>query len=115
MCAWGLIDRCSFAEVAEALAYLEGARAMMPTAANLVQLESDCAAVVHELSDKGNRKSEISCIISEVKHLLSEMPGYRVRKINSTANLAAYSLASFCHRVGSGGMLQELVRPCVEK
>jgi hypothetical protein len=43
-----------------ALACLEGAHAMIPIAVKPVQLESDCAVVVHELTASKSSKSEIS-------------------------------------------------------
>jgi hypothetical protein len=68
-----------------ALACLEGAHAMIPIAVKPVQLESDCAVVVHELTASKSSKSEISCIISEVKQLLSVLPGSRL-----TVSIAEY-------------------------
>jgi hypothetical protein len=72
--AWGLIDKCLSAEIAEALACLEGVKAILPVVAKPVHLESDCAGVMLELNSKERSKSQISQIVSEVKQLLQGVP-----------------------------------------
>jgi hypothetical protein len=47
--AWGIIPFSQSAEIAEAIATLEGIKGVLPVAAIPVILESDCAAVVNKL------------------------------------------------------------------
>jgi hypothetical protein len=96
------------------MACFEGTKAILTEAAMPIQLESDCANVVRELKANENSKSEISIIVSEVKHLLRDLPEVRISKVNIYANIAAHGLASFCRNLGVGGVLKGLVPPWVE-
>jgi ribonuclease HI len=115
ICAWGVIERCAYAEIVEALACLEGVKAVLPLSAKPIQLETDCSVVLHELFTREKTKSQIACIIQEVKNISQDLHGVHFCKVNRTVNRVAHSIASFSRSSSCGGLLLGLVRPYVEE
>jgi hypothetical protein len=111
--AWGVIPYCKSADIAEAIACLEGLKASMYYVAGPLIMECDNAMVVQELKDKRSSKSAISGIIGDIKNLMSFFIDQNVCKINRSANCVAHNLASFGRREGSKGVLKNAVPPCV--
>jgi hypothetical protein len=56
---WGIINRCHSAEIAEALAAMEGTKAILPSADKSVILESDNAAVVDDQKPEGGEQKQV--------------------------------------------------------
>jgi hypothetical protein len=110
--AWGIIPYCQSAEIAEAIATLEGTKAVLPVAAIPVILESDCATVVNELKMEGTSKSPMSFILSETRGMLLLLPEYKVEKVSRTGNFVAHDLACFGRCVWSGDVLVSAIPPC---
>lgn len=113
--AWGIITHCLSAEVAEGIAVLEGVKAILAIASTQVIVECDNATVIDELKMKDKSKSQLAFVISDAKEILSLLPGYKLQKVNRASNYVAHEIASFCRRVGSGGVLLNSAPPCVVK
>lgn len=103
--AWG-------ATTAECIAMLEGAKAIVAYTPSSVIVEGDNALVINELKVEGPGKSMLSNIFAETKTTLQMLPGFEIRKINRSANVAAHGIAKFASLVGSGGLLLGSVPPC---
>jgi ribonuclease HI len=110
--AWGTIAYCQSAEIAEAIAALEGTKAMLPVAARPVILESDSAVVVNELKMKDRSRSPLAFILSETRDMLLLLPDFKIQKVNRTGNSVAHDLASFGRSVWSRGVLVSEIPPC---
>jgi ribonuclease HI len=111
--AWGFLQHCLDATTAECIAMLEGAKAIVAYTPSSVIVEGDNALVINELKLEGPGKSMLSNIFAETKNTLQMLPGFEIRKINRSANVAAHGLAKFASLVGSGGLLLGSVPPCV--
>jgi hypothetical protein len=111
--AWGLINHCLNAEMAEGIAVLEGVKAIIALASTHVVVECDNANVIKELKMKDRSNSQLAFVISYTKDLLSLLPGYKVQKVNRAGNFVAHDIASFCKNVGYGGVLLDSFPSCV--
>jgi hypothetical protein len=111
--AWGIIKNCNSAEMAEALACLEGVKQAINRIETGLIIESDCASVITKVSSWEKDRSQTSSVITDIHRLLTLLPAYKVQKISRNQNNLAHDLAS-CSRVSnSDGVLLGSVPPCV--
>jgi ribonuclease HI len=83
--AWGKLDHCQDAAIAECLAMLEGSKAIFAYATSSVIIEGDNALVIEELKLRGPSKSKLANIATDTRNSLRMLPGFEIRKINRTA------------------------------
>jgi ribonuclease HI len=110
--AWGRTEHCPTAEVAEAMAGIQGVKAILPICHKPVHVENDCATVINALKSHVQDKSAISGLIREMKELLSFTPRFEVSRVDRTNNLVAHELAKI-GRSEDERVLFESVPPCV--
>jgi hypothetical protein len=55
----------------------------------------------------------LAFVMSDIKDLLSMLPGYEVQKVNRAGNYVAHDITSFCKNVGYGGVLLDSFPSCV--
>ncbi|KAK1644767.1 hypothetical protein QYE76_062572 [Lolium multiflorum] len=112
--AWGTLPHCPNVATAEGLAILKGAKAIVNHATTQVIIESDNAAIVQEINRATISRSQLCFLATDIKEVLSLIPGYVVNKINRTGNTAAHCLANYALRMRNEGVLLNVVPPCVE-
>nr|XP_051228987.1 uncharacterized protein LOC127346758 [Lolium perenne] len=112
--AWGTLPHCPNAATAEGLAILKGAKAIVNYATTQVIIESDNAAIVQEINRATTSRSQLCYLATDIKEVLSLIPGYVVNKINRAGNTAAHCLANYALRMRNEGVLLNAVPPCVE-
>jgi ribonuclease HI len=114
MSAWGPINQCSSAEVAEAVAGLHAVKIILTTYAGPLHIENDCAALISELNGIGGSRSAIRDTTKDIRNILSALPDVTISKINRSANKVAHELA----KLGSSGVCVSFMigsaPPCVE-
>jgi hypothetical protein len=91
--AWGRLDYCASAEVAEAIAGLYSIKAILPVCVRPVIIENDCAAVIKALQNKTSDKSVIADLVRDMQELLSFCPGFQFAKVHRACNSVAHELA----------------------
>jgi ribonuclease HI len=111
--AWGRIPYCPNAETAEAIAGLEGIRAIIPHYAGPVHLENDCASLISELCAIGPSKSAVADIVKDMKLLIRSFPDSLISKVNRASNQVAHELARLGKVEANRHVLIGAVPPCV--
>jgi hypothetical protein len=91
--AWGRIDYCPDAEMAEAIDGVQSIKAILPICVKHVHIENDCAAVIGALKNKAFDKSAISVLVREMRELLKLVSDFVISKVNRADNSVAHELA----------------------
>jgi hypothetical protein len=76
--AWWIIKECSSAEMAEALACLEGVKQTINMVGTGLIIESDCASVIKKVSSWEKDRSQTSSVSTDIHRLLTLLPAYKV-------------------------------------
>lgn len=110
--AWGCLEHCPNAEMAEALAGNMSIKAIIPFCINPVIVENDCAAVIKALQKKEPDKSIIAAVVRDMHDLLSLVPDYKFSNVKRANNTVAHELAKLGYSLDGCVMVQS-APPCV--
>lgn len=111
--AWGKVDNCNTAKMAETSACLQSVKAILPNFPGRIHLENDCFSLISELKGEGSSKSEISGTVTDIICLLNSMQEFKVSKINRSGNIVAHHLARMWRRGLDDAVLVGSAPPCV--
>jgi ribonuclease HI len=111
--AWGMLSKCATAEMAEAMACLEGIKLSVPLVASGIIIESDCATLIKKISGTEMDRSYTASVVSDIQRLVAHFPSFRFRKISREDNRPAHELARLCRVECSAGVLQGTAPPYV--
>jgi hypothetical protein len=94
--AWRLLIDCRDAELAEALACLEGIKLIhhWPNAIRVV-VETDCATIVSKAQCDARDYSGTSAIIGDLKEAMAQHGDCRIQKVRREQNRIAHNLVKF--------------------
>lgn len=90
------------AEMAGALAVLEGLKASRPLSNQPLFVESDCSPVIQAINSNEMDRSSVCGVIAMIKSSLTFDLGISCRKVDRKANEAAHGIARWCSSVSSG-------------
>jgi hypothetical protein len=85
--AWGRIDHCPNAEIAEAIAGVQSIKAILLICVKPIHIENDCAAVIGALKNKAFDKSAISVLVREMRELLKLVLDFVISKVGPCKQL----------------------------
>jgi hypothetical protein len=91
--AWGRIDHCPNAEMAEAIAVVQSIKAILPICVKPIHIENECAAVNGAVKTKVFDKSAISVLVREMRELLNLVSDFVISKVDLANNSVAHELA----------------------
>jgi hypothetical protein len=111
--AWGSIDKCPLAEMAEAMVGQQSIRAILPLYAGPIHMENDCSSLITELNGDASSKSAILGIVRDIRSLKENLPEYSLSNIRRSRNEVAHHLARLCRSTVTEGMMLGLAPPCV--
>ncbi|PNT64330.1 hypothetical protein BRADI_4g27666v3 [Brachypodium distachyon] len=91
--AWNSIGSCPNAEMAEAVACLEGLKLALDVGSLPLILESDCLSVISQLKGDPQTLSSLRLIIQDIHRLTTFDPGIRYQYTSQANNGVAHELA----------------------
>jgi hypothetical protein len=110
--AWGRIDHCQNAEMAEAIVGVQSIKAILPICVKPVHIENDYAEVIGALKTEAFDKSAISVLIREMRELLNLVPDFVISKVDRANNSVAHELAKL-GRSEDGIVIRDAAPACV--
>jgi hypothetical protein len=113
--AWGVLPDCNSAEMAEALACLEGLKQAFNSVETPLIVESDCANLIKKANSPERDRSHTSSVISDIKRIGTMLPDLVFRKIPREYNSPAHELAKISRITSSGGVLHGSAPPGVQE
>jgi hypothetical protein len=113
--AWRLLIDCRDAELAEALACLEGIKLIhhWPNAIRVV-VETDCATIVSKAQCDARDYSGTSAIIGDLKEAMAQHGDCRIQKVRREQNRIAHNLVKFALKSRSSSMSFSVVPFCIQ-
>ncbi|CAM0949281.1 unnamed protein product [Alopecurus aequalis] len=96
--AWGRLDHCPNAEVAEAVAGTKSIKAILHVCSKPVIVENDCVAVIKALQSRTPNKATIADLVKDMQLSLNFVPDFKFSKVNRVNNSVAHELANLGYR-----------------
>jgi ribonuclease HI len=97
-----VLEKCTSAEEAEALALLEGARLAAGWTRAPIIFENDCATVVSALQKDSSSLSSLGTIFKDFKMFASVLPDWKCVLAKRNQNYVAHEAAAYVRRMGVG-------------
>ncbi|KAK1645863.1 hypothetical protein QYE76_063668 [Lolium multiflorum] len=107
--AWGKINHCKNAEIAEATAGILALQSVIPNYSGPILVENDCATLVSEVKMVEKSKCAIANNVDEIKNLLRLFPDFAFSKVHRSCNEVAHVLA----RIGRSELGGQVPTPLV--
>jgi ribonuclease HI len=111
--AWGKINHCKNAEIAEATAGILALQSVIPNYSGPILVENDCATLVSEVKMVEKSKSAIANTVDEIKNLLRLFLDFAFSKVHRSCNEVAHVLARIGRSELGGQVLIGSVPSCV--
>ena len=110
--SWDFIGRCKSAEEAELRACIAGLYIGI-TLHNSIILETDCVLVAVSLAKDNFDRSALFDLKKEAMNISKMLNGFKISKINRSANVVGHLIAKYSLDNRSDGILVNDVPPCV--